>query len=291
MAAAQGMMKSRLLVNLALALLLAGLALYAYVGTRQEPAPPPKITTLEVEEITRISVEHRGKPAIKMEKRAGDWHLTTPLTTRADGYQVDRITDIVNATSKKQMSATDLSEFDLLPPQITVMLNDQTFSFGRINDITNEQYLAVGDVVHLVAPLYGYGIPTDPAKLASSRILAEDETPVSFDFGRHRFVRRDGQWLIEGAAPPAKGESLSQDDFNQWAEEWRRTNALEVEPHKAGRGGERLTIGFSNGKSASIQLLRQESGLILVRTDENMQYRVGAEVGRRLLDPRVVAEK
>ncbi len=171
------------------------------------------------------------------------------------------------------------------------MLNDQTFSFGRINDITNEQYLAVGDVVHLVAPLYGYGIPTDPSKLASSRILAEDETPVSFDFGRHRFVRKDGQWLTEGAAPPAKGEPLSQDDFNQWAEEWRRTTALAAEPHKAGRGGERLTIGFSNGKSVSMKLLRQESGLILVRTDENMQYRVGAEVGQRLLDPRVVAEK
>lgn len=285
------MMKSRLLLNLALALLLGGLALYAYLGPKPQSEPQPRVTALTVEEIARIKVEHRGSPAFELEKRADGWRLTAPLTTRADRYQVDRITDIVNATSKQQLSATDPSGFDLSPPQIRVMLNDQAFSFGRINDITNEQYLAVGDAVHLIAPLYGYGIPADPAKLASSRILGEDETPVSFDFGRHRFVRKDGQWLSEGAAPPAKGEPLSQDDFNRWADEWQRTSALSVEPRKAGRGGERLTIGFSNGKAVSMQLLRQESGLILVRTDENMQYRVGAEVAQRLLDPRVVAEK
>lgn len=283
------MMNSRLLVNLALALLLAALALYAYFETRQQPAPPPRVTALKVEEINRIRVEHRGSPAIELEKRADGWRLTAPLTTRADRYQVDRITDIVNATSKQQLSATDLSDFDLSPPPVKVVLNDQAFSFGRINEITNEQYLAVGDALHLVAPLYGYGIPADALKLASNKILGEDEVPVSFDFSRHRYVRKDGQWLIEGAAPRPAGEALSQDDFNRWAEEWHRTGALAVEPHKSGRGGERLTIGFSNGKSVSILLLRQESGLVLVRTDENMQYRVGEEVGRRLLDPNVVA--
>lgn len=283
------MMKSRLLVNLVLALLLAGLALYAYFGTRQEPAPQPRVTALKTGEITRIRVEHRGSPAIELEKHGEGWRLTAPLTTRADRYQVDRITDIVNATSKQQLSATDLPAFDLAPPLIRVVLNDQAFSFGRINDITNEQYLAVGDAVHLVAPLYGYGIPSDPLKLASSRILADDESPVSFDFGRHRYVRKDGQWLTEGAAAQSGGEPLSQDDFNRWADEWQRTAALAVEPHKGGRGAERLTIGFSNGKSVSMLLLRRESGLVLVRTDENMQYRVGEEVGRRLLDPRVVA--
>lgn len=283
------MMNSRLLVNLALALLLAILALYAYFETRQQPVPPPRVTTLTVAEINRIRVEHRGSAAIELERRADGWHLTAPLTTRADRYQVDRITDIVNATSKQQLSATDLSNFDLSPPPVKVVLNDQVFSFGRINEITNEQYLAVGDTLHLVAPLYGYGIPADALKLASSRILGEDEAPVSFDFGRHRYVRKDGQWLTEGVAPQTAGEPLSQDDYNRWADEWRRTGALAVEPRKPGRGGERLTIGFSDGRSVTLQLVHQETGLVLVRTDENMQYRVGKDVGRRLLDPRVVA--
>lgn len=283
------MMNPRLLVNLALALLLAVLAIYAYFETRQPPAPPPGVTTLSVGEINRIRVEHRGSTPIELEKRADGWHLTAPLTTRADRYQVDRITDIVNASSKQQLSATDLSGFDLSPPLVKVVLNDQAFSFGRINEITNEQYLAVGDALHLVAPLYGYGIPADALKLASNRILGADETPVAFDFGRHRYVRKDGQWVTEGDAPRSAGEPLSQDDFNRWAEEWRRTGALAVEPRKPGPGGERLTIGFSNGSSVALQLLRQESGLVLVRTDTNMQYRVGAEVGQRLLDPHVVA--
>jgi hypothetical protein len=270
---------------------LAGLALYAYLGPGEEAAPAPRITTLKRDEITRIKLEHRGSPAIELEKIAGGWRLTAPLKTRADPYQVDHITDIVNATSKLQLPAGDISAFDLTPPPIRVTLNGQTFSFGRINDVTNEQYVAIGETVHLVAPHYSYGIPSDPVQLASRRILGENETPVAFDFGRHRIVREDGQWRPEGAFAAAKDAPLSQDDFNRWADEWRLTSALATAPHTGGRGGERLVVGFSNGGKVTMQILRRQPEFVLLRTDENMQYRFGVEVGRRLLDPGVVAAK
>jgi hypothetical protein len=40
-----------------------------------------------------------------------------------------------------------------------------------------------------------------------------------------------------------------------------------------------------------MEIAQKQPEFLLVRTDENMQYRFGAEVGRRLLDPHVVAGK
>jgi len=40
-----------------------------------------------------------------------------------------------------------------------------------------------------------------------------------------------------------------------------------------------------------MEIVQKQPEFLLVRSDENMQYRLGAEVGKRLLDPRVVAEK
>jgi hypothetical protein len=237
-----------------------------------------------------VKIEHAGAAAIEIEKRDGSWRLIAPLTTRADPYQVDRVLDVVNATSKQKLAATDQAGYGLNPPQVRVTLNDQTFSFGRVNDVTNEQYLAVAGEIHLVAPLYGYAIPAEAIKLVSRRILGDKETPVAFDFGNHRVVRDEsGRWTIEGVPEGANDKPLSQDDFNRWAEEWRMTSSLDAQPYKGPRGKERLVIRFKEGGSVTMDILQKQPNFLLVRTDEAMRHRFGAEVGRRLLDPRVVA--
>lgn len=285
-------MKSKVILNLVLVLALAALALYAYFRPKGESAPEIRLSQLKRDEIARITVEHRGSPTIQLEKRDGKWRLTAPLTTRADPNQVDRLADIAGATAKQKLPATELGRFDLDSPATRVTLNDQAFSFGRINDVTYEQYVAAGDGVYLIAPFFGYGIPTEATKLVSRKPLDDGEIPVAFDFGRYRFVRDDkGKWSAEGAFPRKKDTPLSQDDFNRWADEWGVTSALSAEPSRGGGARERLVVRFRNGKAVTMEILQKQPEFLLVRTDENMQYRFGAEVGRRLLDPYVVAGK
>jgi len=181
--------------------------------------------------------------------------------------------------------------YELDPPQVKLTLNDQAFVFGRINDVTYEQYVATAGQVYLVAPFHGYGIPIDITKLVSRKLLADEEVPVGFDFGRYRIVRDErGTWTIEGAYPAQQGKLLSQDDFNRWADEWRFTSSLDAEPSRT-RGKDRLVVHFKGGKKVTMEIVQKKPEFLLVRGDENMQYRFGGEVGRRLLDPRVVAEK
>ncbi len=237
-------MKSKVLVNLVLVLLLTGLVLYAFFRPKQQSDPGIRLTQLKRDDITRITVEPRGSPTIQLEKRGGGWRISAPLQTRG------------------------------------------------INDVTNEQYVATAGAIYLVAPFFGYGIPTEVGKLVSRKLLDDAEVPVAFDFGRYRIARDErGTWTIEGASPAQQGKALSQDDFNRWADEWRFTSSLGAEPRRGARGREHLVVQFRDGKKVAMEIVQKQPEFLLVRSDENIQYRFGAAVGRRLLDPHAVAEK
>jgi hypothetical protein len=285
-------MKSKILLNLTLIAALVALSLYTYFKPWQESVPTIRLTQVKRNDISHIAIEPRGAAGIKLEKLDGAWRIVVPLKAQAETTQVDRLLDIVEANAKQKLANADPAQFDLNPPQVRVTLNDQAFAFGRVNDITNEQYVATADGVYLVAPLYGYGIPTDVSKLLSRRLLDAGEVAVAFDFGRYR-IARDGQgtWVASGEFAAAKDQPLSQDDFNRWADEWRFTSALSVEPDKGSRSREQVTVRFKNGKSVTMRIVQKEPNFQLVRGDNAMRYHFGVEVGHRLLDPRVVARK
>jgi hypothetical protein len=285
-------MKSKVLLNLALIAALVALSLYAYFKPWQETAPTIKLTLLKRDDISRITIEPRTATAIKLEKHDGAWRVVSPVTAQAEASQVDRLVDIVNAHAKRKLSSPDLSQFELNPPQVRVTLNDQAIAFGRINDITYEQYVATADGVFLVPPLYGYDIPTDVGKLLSRKLLDSGEVPVAFDFGHYRIERDDkGTWTVSGEFAIAKGEPLSQDDFNRWADEWRFTSGLSVEPDPNSVTREQVSVRFKSGKTVSMKIVKKEPDFQLVRGDNGMRYHFGVDVGHRLLDPRVVAKK
>jgi Domain of unknown function (DUF4340) len=285
-------MKSKVLLNLVLVLLLTGLVLYALLRPREEPEPGIRLTQLKRDEINRITVERRGSPTIQLHKHDGGWRISAPLQTRADAIQVERLADIATATAKHRLPAGDPGRYQLDPPQVKLTLNDQAFAFGGVNEVTYEQYVATAGAVYLVAPFYGQGIPTGVASLVSRKLLDDTEVPVGFDFGRYRIARDDrGTWTIAGAFPAQQDKTLSQDDFNRWADEWRFTSSLSVAPRSGPRGKERLVVKFKDGRKVTMEIVQKQPEFLLVRSDENMQYRLGAEVGKRLLDPRVVAEK
>jgi hypothetical protein len=286
-------MKSKIVWNLVLVLALIALGLYAYMRPKQGPVLPSiKVTALNRDEIKKIMVERRGSPAIRLERRNGTWQITAPISTLADSYQVDRLLDMSAITAKQKLPLTDPGRFDLDPAPVRVTLNEQVLAFGRINDITNEQYLATGDGIYLVPPFYGYGVPNDVNALVNRKLLDETEIPVGLDFGKYRITRNErGEWTTEGAFPAQKDKTLSQDDFNRWADEWRHTSALAAEPHKGPRGTERVTLRFKNGKTVILQILQRQPDFQMVRGDSNIRYRFGADVGRRLLDPYAVAQK
>ena len=284
-------MKSRLLLNVALLVALLGLALYAYLRPTDEGTPEMRITQLNRAQIDRVRIERRNAPDTAMEKRNGNWHMLRPYQTRVEQLQIDRLLDIGAATASEQLARKNLSRYGLDPAPLSVTLNDQSFAFGNINDITNEQYLGTGDSVYLVKTYFGYGIPVNAAKLVSHKLLGDDEKPVAFDFGDWQAVKNEtGRWSIQGKAVP-DSDALSADILNQWAAEWSLASSLSATPHEGSARGASVVIQFSNGNNATMRVLSRDPDVLLLRVGENMRYQFGAEAGGRLLDPYRVAGK
>lgn len=274
-------MKSRLLLNLALAALVAVLALVVWLKPKPAAQAEFKLSALAVKDITRIVIEKAGQPAIVLQKSTGGWRLSAPFQARAEGGSIERVLEMLTATSRQRFPSTDLGRFQLDMPLLRLTLNNQEFSFGTQNPLTGEVYVATNGGVHLVAPRYLADALKAPADFASRAFLAEEEKPVGFEFSNLRLSQQsNGKWSVSPANP-----NLNQDQLNGWVDEWRHASSLVTQPYDGTPSMESFTLRLRDGQVIACKILRHEPELVLLREDENLQYHFPAGIGKRLLRP------
>lgn len=283
--------KSRLLLNLVLLLALVGLVLYAFLRPGEEKKPEIAVTQIKREEVKSVRVQRNDGFELQLQKHDGTWLMLKPYHTRANPLEVDRLLDLTLATASGKFPAENLARYGLDPAQATVTLNNQTFEFGNINEVTNEQYLETGGQIYLVRTYLGYNLPVDTRKLLSRNLLAEAEKPVAFDFGDWKAVRNDKDaWTLRGELHPERDVAPTPDELNIWAAEWNLASALSATPFQGKPRGDRIQIELSNGNTVTFRVLSREPDVQLLRAGEDMVYQLGADAGSRLLDPYRVAD-
>ncbi len=274
-------MKSRLLLNLALAALVAVLILLVWLKPKPMAQTEFKLSTLASASINRIAIEKPGQPAIVLQKNLAGWRLSAPFQARAEATAVGRLLETLAATSLQRLPATDLGRFQLDTPLLRLTLNDQEFSFGTQNTLTGEVYVATNGGVHLVAPGYLAHALKMPADFAARAFLAEEEKLAGFEFAGLKLSQNsDGKWSASPARP-----NWSQDDINRWADEWRHASSLVTQPYDGTPPQESFTLRLVNGKLIPCKILRREPELVLLREDEKLQYHFPTGIGKRLLQP------
>lgn len=274
-------MKSRILLNLALAALVAALILLVWLKPKPVAQAEFKLSTLASASVNRIAIENAGQPAIVLERKLSGWRLSAPFQARAEGTAVERLLEILTAASLQRFPATDLGRFQLDPPLLRLTLNDQEFSFGTQNALTGEVYVATHGGVHLVAPGYLAHALKMPADFAARALLIEDEKPAGFEFADLKLSQNSaGKWTTTPAIP-----DWSQDDINRWVDEWRHASSLVTQPYDGTPALESFTLRLVNGKRIPCKILRREPELVILREDENLQYHFPVGVGKRLLNP------
>lgn len=271
-------MKARLILNLALLAAVVGLGLFFYFKPKAgNPAEFP-LSDLKVQEVTRVMIE-RQDGALTLERRGAVWYVTAPFQSRADPIKIQSILDIASAKSKQRLAARDLARFDLDQPPVRVTIDGRQFSYGAVNTLTREQYVATGDSVFLVPLHFGSAIPRRLSDLAARQVLADDEAPVRFEFPDLTVAQQDGKWVTRPEL------NLTQDEINQWVQEWRMALASRSEPDAKAKGKQDLKIALKDGKTMTFKILQKEPELVLARSDENMRYYFPQDTGKRLLNP------
>ena len=282
-------MKVGWIVNVLLLAAVIGLGAYAWHKGNQPKEPSHALSILSSSAVKKIEVTRRDGPGYTLEKRGEVWFLASPLQVRADQSQVQRLLDLLAATSKEKLAATDLKRFDLDPPTLKVTIDNQVFSFGTTNPLTQEQYLATGDSVYLVSSYYLSLIPAQSDRLLTHNLFHQDEKPVSFAFKDFHVDQKDGKWTVVPA--PAEKERPSQDDLNRWADDWRLSSSLLTQIWDGKATGETVQVKLANGKTVVFAVVRKEPELVLARPDEKVQFQFSGEMSRNLMHPPTAAAK
>ena len=268
----------------ALAAVVAVLSIYIYFKPARAPGEY-SLSTLKAQEIRSIRVERPGDTApLLLERRQDGWYVASPFAARADALRAHQVLAIAEAKSSHRLPATELARFELDRPVAWVTLGGQTFSFGLVNAVTREQYVLAGDFVYTLHPRYGAALPARPADAANRQLFAADEVPVRIELKEFTVESRSGKWTLA----PSAG-AVSQEEFTRWVDEWHLASALRVEPWTRGKPFAEIRVRLKNGGNLTLGVLARNPELVLVRTDEKLQYHFRAEAAKRLLTPPAAA--
>src|SRR4051812_6044199 len=124
-------------LNLALIVAVCALALFAYYKPAKTE-PEHKLSALKAADATTIKVEIAGNPPFALSRAGSEWKITAPGPTRADGIQVQRVRKTLEGGEKALFPAPGLARYDLNKPPVRVTVNQQTFGFGAINQMSRE---------------------------------------------------------------------------------------------------------------------------------------------------------
>lgn len=276
-------MNGRTRLNLALLAAVIALATFAYYKP-QKSEPAHKLSAIKAADATSIKIEITGNPPLTLARNGTTWNITAPVSARADSFQVQRLLEIVDANAKDRFPATGLARYELNEPYARLTVNQQTFGFGAINEMSREQYVLTQDGIYPVSLRYGALLPKNVLQLVSRQLFAADEAPTLFAFGEFRVLQQDGKWQVMPPAP-----DVGADDINRWVDGWRLATALEILPASKRKPLATLSIKLKAGNEINVAVLQREPQLVVARSDQPYEYQLPAEAAKRLLAPPAAA--
>lgn len=279
-------MKSRNLINLALAAALAILAAVAFFEPgKDEPETPPELLALAPDTVQSIVIRHQDQSEVQLRRRDGGWQVQMAADTwlPASRFKVAGLLRLPNTASHASFpAATDeLGKYGLDEPSPRVILDGTEVVFGDTEPLNNRRYVLIGDTVHLINDSFYQHVASAQTTFVDTALLPGSPAMATLTLpGLVLTKGDDGAWR----AQPAKG---SADALTGLVDEWRHAQALEVEPFTGATGQETIHIGLENGDQVNLTVIERSPELVLARPEWGIQYRFSSQTARRLLEPAV----
>ena len=270
---------NRSYLNLALLALVAGLGAAVWLSQKKEEQGPPLIA-LAPESITRIAVEHPGKPAIRLEKKDGRWELIEPVRAATDAFEVNGILAVAELDLKATLDASaNKTELELDPPKYSVTFNDTRVDLGGTEPIKYRRYAASGDTIGLVDDPPSAALDADYSDLVSKAIVPEGAELQRIELPALTLEKNsDGVW----SSANAKNASTAQ--LAQLAESWRRARAMwnAAEP-ESGSSGDAVKLTLSDGRVIELRVHATDPQLIIANPALRVHYTLSKALTEELL--------
>lgn len=279
-------MRRRVLVNLILVAIVAGLGLALWLdGDREDEATA--LIDRPRETVQRAGFDLAARDiSVRLERRDGGWRLVEPVEAPADPSEVNSLLSVMRSPTYDTVDATavDLAQFGLDAPERTLYYDDVTVEFGNVNPVTLRRFVRIGDRIVQINDPAGAPQNLDHSNFVHKRVLEDDVELVRIELPDWLLERTEqGGW--RATARNGEGErEVSSDTALRAADEWHRARAMWTQlkrPDVTDRHP--ITLYPEDGEPIRLYAVRDQQ-LILQRDAFNAQYHLARSLTDLLLD-------
>lgn len=267
-------MKRKLLINLLLLALVAGLGLIAWLQPGKQPEEVlERLTDRLPGTVSKLEIEHPDGRRLAFQRQGGQWRMTVPYQMPGNKAKLDALARVVEAPvlDSFKLPQGRLADFGLDKP-IRLRLDDQQFDFGANDPINFHRYVANDSRLVLLVDRFQHHLNATAELLVSPSLLPAGAKIESIKTPDYRLFQAEGGWQLEPANPELGG-----DDLSGHAAEWAVAQGLAVKHFDNPVAEQKVEIGLADGSALDFLILQQGERHWLVRPDNGLGYQLPAD--------------
>ena len=149
-----GLNKKRLLLNLVLLVVVAGLI--AFITIQQEDAGETYKTLYDTsigDDAKKLLIHVEGQDDVVIELENDIWKVVKPSTFIADKDKIRHLFTLLseNAESNYDIKDKDLASYGLDKDELSISFNGVKMIFGKLNEVTEKRFILKGDRMYLIS--------------------------------------------------------------------------------------------------------------------------------------------
>lgn len=271
-------------LNLALAVVAAGLGATVLLSQKKEAPKGEPLTPLKPEAIEHVVIAHPGKPEIHLDKQNGRWMLTAPVTADTDLLNINGVLAVATSEVKTKLNPAEVqkSALGLDPPGYTVKFNDTVVQFGGVESLRYQRYVAVGDHIDLIDDPPSTTLDEDYSDLVSKALLPEKAEIRKIEVPGLSLTRSaDGKgWEAVPAGASAKDLQALADAWSDARAMWCQYDSAPTSPEVA--NGQPVTITLKD-RTLQFRIVSRDPQFVLAAPDLRLRYTLGKTETDKLL--------
>ncbi len=276
-------MARRLLLNLMLAIVVLGLALFIYIDT--DKATDDKrstISNIDPDSVSSIKITRLQGEPLSFVKRDGQWFIVGQTEYRADDFQVGTLLALLRSVTDRKYPAStlDLKPMGLMPPLVNISFDDARFDIGTTEPIDRNRYVMHDTTVYLVPDRFQHLLNARYTNFIDRRLLPPGAVVTRLELpGLSLHRDSDMNWQLQ-----PEDKTVGADAIRTLVSDWENARALYVR-EAGGYQGETLRVHLQGvDEPLEFTLQRDYKDIILTRPDRGIQYHLAGDAGLKLLE-------
>ncbi|MCW9013855.1 MAG: DUF4340 domain-containing protein [Gammaproteobacteria bacterium] len=269
-------MKSRLLLNIGLAILLAGIFVFL-LDQQTDNKASISFLPLTDNNITRITIpgEHGD---IQLIKKDNHWHMLSPFEIRAHNFRIRHLLQLLKTPIDKQYDARQLklSSYELDPPKAAIYFNDTKVLFGKTNPVTQQRYLQIDKQLFLLHEEIFPLISSQATSFVDASIIPGDRKINKLVSDSINISLTAAGWKNSAAT------EIEADAIIGLIESWQSAQAFGVHLLMPRKNLGKIEISLDNGDIIKLEITDQSPWLILARPEQGIEYHLDPNLINKL---------